>query len=311
MPVETLALTVFHCVVRHSSYAKAAEELGLSPSGISRIITRLEEQLGARLVQRTTRKLSLTEAGAAFHARTVQVLVDLTDAEEEIQQTTLRPRGHLRVSAPVVFGQYYIAPLLDQLLERYPELTIDLSLIDRMVDLVDEGLDLAIRIGSLSDSRLIARRLCTNHRVIVAAPSYLQRRGEPQHPLDLAEHDCLLFTGFARPREWRLIGPEGAISVNVNGRVASNNPAVLTASAKHGLGITFGATLLAGSALLSGELVRVLKDWEFEQTGIFAVYPSARQLSTKVRAAVDFLAENLQDPPQWDRDLAGRVPGFN
>jgi DNA-binding transcriptional LysR family regulator len=310
MASEILELTVFHCVVKHSSYAKAADELMLSPSGVSRIISRLEERLGARLVQRTTRKLSLTEAGAAFYARTAQILVDLADAEADVQETADRPRGNLRVSAPTVFGQLYISPLLGGLTERFPELTIDLSLMDRFADLVDEGIDLAIRIGQLADSRLIARRLCTNHRVLVAAPSYLAKRGTPTHPEQLAEHDCVLFTGFARPREWRVLGPGGPFVVNISGRVATNNVDALTTAAKQGLGITFGATMAAGPALLSGELVRVLCDYELEQTGIFAVYPSARQLSTKVRAVVDFLVEQLQDPPSWDRRLAGKVPGF-
>jgi len=309
MVTETLELTVFHCVVKHSSYAKAADELSLSPSGVSRIVSRLEERLGARLVQRTTRKLSLTEAGAAFHARTVQILVDLADAEAEVQETALRPRGKVRVSAPVVFGQSYVAPLLDQLLHSFPELTIELNLTDRFVDLIDEGMDLALRIGSLSDSRLIARRLCTNHRVLVASADYLARRGTPTHPSELSNHDCVMFTSFARPREWKLLGPDGPVTVNVSGRMASNNADVVASSAKRGHGITVGATLVVGRALASGELVRVLPEWEFESSALFAVYPSARQLSTKVRATVDFLAEHLKDPPSWDRQLVG-VPGF-
>src|SRR4051812_9792529 len=309
MVTETLELTVFHCVVKHSSYAKAADELSLSPSGVSRIVSRLEERLGARLVQRTTRKLSLTEAGAEFHARTVQILLDLADAEAEVQETALRPRGTLRLSAPVVFGQQFIAPLLDELLHAFPELNVQLSLTDRFVDLIDEGMDLAIRVGSLSDSRLIARRLCTNHRVLVASSTYLEHRGFPSHPSELVDHDCVLFTSLARPREWNLLGPDGPVTVNVSGRMASNNADVVASSAKRGHGITIGATLVVGPALLAGELVRVLSDWEFENTAIFAVYPSARQLSTKVRATVDFLAEHLKDPPSWDRLLVG-VPGF-
>lgn len=309
MVTETLELTVFHCVVKHSSYAKAADELSLSPSGVSRIVSRLEERLGARLVQRTTRKLSLTEAGAAFHARTVQILVDLADAEAEVQETALRPRGRIRVSVPVAFGQSFIAPLLDQLLHVYPELTVDLNLTDRFIDLIDEGMDLAIRIGSLSDSRLIARRLCTNHRVLVASADYLKKRGVPTHPSELSEHECVLFNSFARPREWKLLGPEGPVTVNISGRMASNNAGVVASSATRGHGITVGATVVVHQALRSGELLRVLPEWEFESTAIFAVYPSARQLSTKVRATVDFLAEHLKDPPSWDRLLVG-VPGF-
>ncbi len=310
MLTETQELRVFHCVVKHLSYAKAAEELALSPSGVSRIITRLEERLGIRLVQRTTRRLSLTEAGTAFHSRTSQILLDLAEAEAEVQQNALSPRGHLRVSAPVVFGQLYIAPLIPKLVARYPELSLELTLMDRFVDLIDEGLDLAIRIGSLADSRLIARRLCTNRRILVASTDYLERRGHPTHPEQLSDHECVLFTGFSRPREWKLLGPEGPVSATVTGRVATNNVDVLTQVAKSGQGITFGATLSVGPELLSGQLVRVLTEYEFESTSIFAVYPSARQLSTKVRATVDFLIDQLHDPPEWDRRLCGKVPGF-
>jgi DNA-binding transcriptional LysR family regulator len=215
------------------------------------------------------------------------------------------------MSAPVVFGMNFVTPMIGPLLSQYPELSIDLSLTDRMVDLVEEGLDLAIRIGALADSRLIARRLCTNHRILVAARGYLERHGTPLHPSELSDHDCILFTGFSRPREWRLLGPEGLVSLNVSGRVATSNVQVLAEAAKQGLGITMGATLSVGPALLSGELVRVLSDYEFETTAIFAVYPSARQLSTKVRAVVDFLADQVKDPPIWDRALFGKVPGFH
>jgi len=307
MATDTQELEVFHAVVRHASYAKAAEALDLSPSGVSRIVSRLEARLGARLVQRTTRKLSLTEAGKTFHARTAQVLVDLAEAEAEVLDVTLTPRGKLRVTAPVAFGQLHVAPLLPGLFARYPELSVDLSLVDRIVDLVDEGLDLALRIGTLADSRLIARRLCTNRRVLVAAAKYLKKRGTPRTPSDLTAHDCILFTGFTRPRDWHLVGPAGPVTVTVSGRLASNNIDVATRAAIEGLGVTMGATLSVGPALLSGQLVRVLPEYEFEATAIFAVYPSARQLSTKVRATLDFFSEELRDPPSWDRKLLGHV----
>ena len=185
MVTETQELVVFNCVVKHASYARAAEELSLSASGVSRIVTRMEERLGARLVQRTTRKLSLTEAGAAFHARTSQILTDLADAEAEVQKTALQPQGVLRVTAAVVFGHLYLAPMLGELLNQFPKLSLDLLLTNRFVDLIEEGMDLAIRIGQLADSRLIARRLCTNHRVLVASPSYIERWGMPERPEDL------------------------------------------------------------------------------------------------------------------------------
>jgi DNA-binding transcriptional LysR family regulator len=310
MPTETHELVAFHSVVKHSSFAKAAEELSLSPSGVSRIVTRLEERLGVRLVQRTTRSLSLTEAGAAFYARASQILADLLDAEAEVQKATATPRGNLRITASLLFGQLYIAPLLDEILALYPELAIDLTLTNRFVDIIDEGIDLAIRIGALSDSRLIARRLCANKRVLVASPQYLARRGVPKHPDELAEHEIVLYTGFARPREWKLIGPDGPVSVTLSGRISTNNIEVLADTAKKGLGITVGPTMSVNEALMSGELVRVLEDYEFEQSAIFAVYPSARQLSTKVRAVVDFLVGKFVDPPTWERMLAGKVGGF-
>jgi DNA-binding transcriptional LysR family regulator len=311
MPTETHELVAFHSVVKHSSFAKAADELSLSPSGVSRIVTRLEERLGVRLVQRTTRSLSLTEAGAAFYARASQILADLLDAEAEVQKATAQPRGNLRITASIGFGQLYITPLLELILERFPELSIELTLTNRFVDIIDEGIDLAIRIGALSDSRLIARRLCNNQRVLVASPSYLARRGVPSHPDELTEHDVVVFTGFAKAREWKLVGPDGTVNVAVSGRIATNNLDVLVHTAKKGLGITVGPTMSVNHALLSGELVRVLDQYEFEPSAIFAVYPSARQLSTKVRAVVDFLVEKFGDPPSWDRSLAGKVPGFS
>ena len=310
MLTDTQELLVFQAVAKHASYARAAEELGLSPSGVSRVVTRLEERLGARLVQRTTRKLSLTEAGAAFHARAIQILADLADAEAEVQSAVARPKGTLKVTASVMFGQLYLAPLLPELLEYFPELSVEMVLTNRFVDLIEEGIDLAIRIGSLADSRLVARRLCNNRRVLVAAPSYLERCGTPRTVEELARHQCVLFTGFARPSEWKLIGPKGPVTVSVNGRVATNNVESLTISAKQGLGITVGATLSVAPALLSGELVRVLSNYEFEPSAVFAVYPSARQLSTKTRAAVDFLAAKLADPTSWEQALRGKVPGF-
>jgi DNA-binding transcriptional LysR family regulator len=307
---ETQELLVFHAVVKHMSAAKAARELGLTPSGVSRVLSRLEERLGVRLLQRTTRKVSLTEEGAVFHSRTMQILNDLADAEAEMRKHAVQPRGNLRMTAPVVFGRLHLSPLLSKLLERHPELGVDLQLVDRFVDLIDEGLDLAIRVGSLPDSRLIARRLCANRRVLVASPAYVARRGVPQTPDELSDHDCLLFTGFSRPREWRLVGPEGPLSVTVSGRVATNNVDALCDAALGGQGVTMGATLQAWPYLRSGELVRVLPEYEFAPSAIFAVFPSARQLSTKVRAMVDFLGDEWTDPPRWDLELNGKVAGF-
>jgi len=311
MPIETQELSVFHCVVKHSSYAKAAEELSLSPSGVSRIVSRLEERLGVRLLQRTTRKLSLTEEGAGFHARTAQILLDLMEAEAQVQHTVLRPRGNLRLTTSVAFGQRYIVPLIPELMREFPELSLNLLLTDRFVDLIDEGVDLAIRIGTLGDSRLVARRLCINHRVLVASQRYLDRQGTPSTPEELSQHECLVFTGFSRPREWRLLGPGGPVTSSISGRLSSNNVDVLMNSAINGLGIAVAPTLSVAPALLRGDLVRVLTDHEFEPSAVFAIYPSNRQLPSKVRAVVDVLVDKLKDPPAWDRELVAGVPGFS
>ncbi|MFC6632723.1 LysR family transcriptional regulator [Microbulbifer taiwanensis] len=310
MPLDTSAIAVFASVVKHSNFARAAEEQGMTPSGVSRVISRLEEHLGVRLLQRSTRRLSLTETGSVFHQRALQILRDLDEAEAEASAASLQPRGLLRLNVPVVFGRQHIVPLLQPLREKYPEMSIELSLSDRFVDLIEEGMDLAVRIGALADSRLIARRLCANRRLLVASPDYLKRRGTPQTAADLDDHDCLVFTGLDRPYQWRLVGPEGPVAVAAAGPLVCNNGEVLTEAAKGGLGIALGATFSISSALLSGELVRVLPGYEFEPTAIHAIYPSTRQLSRKVRATVDFLASAFDGIPAWDSALRGRVPGF-
>jgi DNA-binding transcriptional LysR family regulator len=310
MPIETAPISVFVSVVKHKSFARAAEDHGMTPSGVSRTISRLEERLGVRLLQRSTRRLSLTEPGDVFFQRALQILRDLEEAETEATAINLQPGGVLKMNAPVVFGRQYIAPLLPILRARYPTLSVELTLSDRFVDLIEEGIDLAIRIGALQDSRLIARRLCGNRRLLVASPDYLQHHGTPTVPADLATHDCLIFTALDRPNHWRLTGPDGPVNIAANGPVTSNNGEALTEAAKGGLGIALGATFSISGALLSGELTRVLPDYEFEPTAVHAIYPSNRLLSRKVRATVDFLAAAFSDPPEWDQVLQGKVPGF-
>lgn len=310
MTSEASDLRVLHCVVKYSSYSQAAKELGMTPSGVSRVVSRLEERLGVRLLQRTTRRLSLTEAGTIYHERISQILLDLADAEAAVQKTSVSPRGKLRVTAPVAFGHYYLVPLLAELASLHPELSIELLLLDRFVDLVEEGVDLALRIGNLQDSGMIARRLCTNNRILVAAPSYLRKRGKPKTPDALKSHSCALYTGFDKPSQWRLCNGTERTTVLVTGGFSSNSPQALASFAEHGGGITLGATVVVERALQSGSLVRVLPEWSFDPTGIYAVYPSAKQVTSKVRAAVDFLASKLSNPPLWEAELQGKVPGF-
>jgi DNA-binding transcriptional LysR family regulator len=307
---EILELKVLHCLVQQLSWAKAAVELGLTPEDIAQIMTRLEQRLGVALIDRSSETVLLTEAGSAFHARTGQALDELAKAEAAVTSAEVQPIGKVRISAPVVLGQAYIAPLIRQLRQRYPELSIELSLMDRFVDLIHEQVDLAIRAGSPFDSRLSSRRLCKNRRVLVASPDYLKQHGTPQTPEDLSSHECVLFTGFANSREWRLTGPNGTITLSVSGMLSSNNGYVLNTLAEQSLGITFGATLSLAPSLLAGRLVRVLSPYEMEETAIFAVYPATERLPTKVAAVVDFFAEQLTDPPIWDRQLVGKAPGF-
>lgn len=307
---EIQELKVLHSLVKQLSWTKAAAELSLTRPELTEILTRLEERLGVTLLQRGTEGVVLTEAGIAFHARTGKALDELAKAEAALKHAEVQPVGKIRLSVPVVLGQAYVVPLIGRLRTRYPELAIELSLMDRFVDLVHEEVDLAIRVGSPFDARLSARRLCKNRRVLVASPDYLKRHGTPGTPDDLRSHDCILFTSAANPSEWRVTGPDGTVSVAVSGMLSSNNGSVLNSLAEQGLGITFGATLAVTQALLEGRLVRVLNQYEMEETAIFAVYPSTSRLPTKVAAVVDFFAEQLTDPPIWDRQLLGRAPGF-
>jgi DNA-binding transcriptional LysR family regulator len=296
-------LMVFHAVVKHESFAAAAAELRLTASGVSRVVTRLETRLGTALFERTTRRLSLTPAGTVFRNRTEHLLRELTTAELEVQQAAVEPTGTLRLGAPVPFGQAYLAPLIGALLARHSALSVELILQDGINDLVEEGIDLVVRIGLLKDSRLVARRLCSNRRILVASPAYLDMHGTPEKPEDLANHVCLPCTYMVRPNEWRLLGPNGAARVSIGGGLASNNVGVLVAAAEAGHGISMGPTQSVARALASGRLSRVLPGWEFERTAIYALYPSRRQLSAKVRATVDFLSEHFTDPPPWDAGL--------
>lgn len=310
MPLETHALAVFVSVVKHGNFVRAAADNALTASGVSRVISRLEEQLGVRLLQRSTRRLSLTETGALFYERVVQILKDLEEAEIEASADGLQPQGLLRLNVPVVFGRQHIAPLLPALREAYPAMSVELTLSDQYVDLIDEGVDMAIRIGALNDSRLIARRLCANRRLLVASPDYITRHGEPLCAADLEHHECLIFTALERSHQWSLVGPEGPVTFSPKGSLISNNGEALTEAAKRGAGIALGATFSIADALLSGELVRVLPGYEFEATAIYAIYPSTRQLSGKVRASVDFLAKMLAGPPSWDKRLEQKLGGF-
>ncbi|MDH3595666.1 MAG: LysR family transcriptional regulator [Rhodospirillales bacterium] len=298
------AMAVFARVVETESFTRAAEELRLSKSAVSKQVSRLEDRLGVRLLNRTTRRLSLTEAGAAFYGGCQKTLSEAEAAEQAVTHLAMAPRGVLRVAAPMSFGFQHVGPALPDFLSACPELTLDLALNDRMVDLVEEGYDVAIRIGVLADSSLVARRLAPSRLVLCAAPGYLAERGRPAAPEDLARHDCASYSYRTAGPEWRFRGPDGLHRVKVSGRLAVNNGDVLLAAALGGLGVVMLPSFIAGGGLRAGGLVRVLPDWRVaEEANVYAVYPASRNLSPKVRVFVDFLAARFGEPPYWDEGI--------
>jgi DNA-binding transcriptional LysR family regulator len=284
-------LETFVAVVEAGSFTQAASRMGRSKAGVSRQIKQLEARLGAQLLHRTTRSLSLTEAGSTLYERSAPALADLHDAESAAIEHQVKPQGKLRVSMPVAFGRYIAAGPLLELAELYPSLEIDLSLSDRFVDLVGGGFDLAVRIGDLSDSSLIARRAGSTRRMVCASPSYLEGRPDISEPADLLQHDCLLYSQQATGSAWRFAGGQ---TVNVRGRIRSDSGEALHIAAVKGKGVAWLPDFYIRHDLDAGRLVTLLDGFESEPLGIWLLYPHRRHLSLKVRIAVDHLAERLE-----------------
>ncbi|MEM7226823.1 MAG: LysR family transcriptional regulator [Pseudomonadota bacterium] len=288
------AVRFFTEVAERESFSGAARALGTSKSAVSKQVGRLEEELGARLLNRTTRRVSLTEAGQAFYQGALDALAAAEAARGVVTHLSEAPRGRLRISAPVSFSLKHLSPLLADFMARYPEIALELTLNDRRVDLVEEGFDLAIRIGVLDDSSLIARKLAPVEMLLCAAPAYLKRRGMPAGPKALADHDCLIYTYGSSPGHWRFEGPGGASAVKVTGRLEVNNGDLLRSAALAGAGIVLLPDFIVGADVASGALQRVLGEWTCpSQSAVYALYPSSRQLSPKVRVCIDYLAERL------------------
>jgi DNA-binding transcriptional LysR family regulator len=302
-------MAIFARVVEAQSFTAAAAQLGMSRSAVSKAIAGLEDRLGARLLNRTTRRLALTEVGQGFYERCARIVAEAEEADLAVSRLQVAPRGTLRLSAPVSFGNLHLAPALPDFMRRYPELRVEIDLADRTIDLLDEGYDLALRIGALPDSSLIARRLADNHMVLCAAPSYWQRRGRPHEPRDLAGHACITYAYQRNPSEWPFAGPGGPFTVRVDGPLRSNNGDLSLAMALAGLGVVVVPRFLCGSHLADGRLEPVLQDWMPPPTGIHAVYPHGRHLSAKVRAFVDFLVERLGPQPAWATAQTGHRRG--
>ncbi len=296
-------MTVFVRAVERRGFSAAARQLGLTPSAVSKQIARLEDRLGARLFHRTTRRLGLTQEGRAFYERCVGILSEVEQAEEAVSELRGRVRGTLRVVSVAAFTRAQLLPLLPEFMLRHPELRLELELSERSVDLIDEGVDVALRLSEqMNEESLVARKLFTNRRLICAAPSYLQRYGTPQTPEDLLKHNCLTHSSVAHFNDWEFAGPEGTRVLHVSGNFEANRAAAIQQAVVAGIGVARLAEFLVGHDINAGRLVALLTDYVHDQSSLMVVYPHRRHLSTKVRAFVDFLVEKFTPVPPWERD---------
>ncbi len=287
------AMQAFVKVVELGSFSAAADQLDLSKSAVSKMVRGLEDHLGARLLNRTTRRLGLTEAGGRYVEEVGRILADLAEIEAATAEQRAVPRGRLKVNAPMSFGLLHLAPLLPGLLQAYPELTVDLTLNDRVVDLIDEGFDVALRIGRLRDSSLIARKLCEVDVILVASPEYVSTAAPLQRAGDLARHHALLYAYGPLRDEWRLEVDGEVVDVPVRGRLRANNGEVLARAAVDGLGIALVPDFIAQPHLARGGLVRVLTSVSGGRLPVHALYPGNRHPLAKLTAFVDYLKRHL------------------
>ncbi|WP_374309718.1 LysR family transcriptional regulator [Dongia sp.] len=294
-------MEAFVKVAETKSFSEAARRLRSSKSLVSRQISALEAELGVRLLQRTTRSLTLTEEGRTYHAEVTRILADIELANAAVTQSKVAPRGRLRVSAPMSFGILHLAPILPRFLARFPEVELDLSLNDRYVDLIDEGFDLSIRVGRLAESSLVARRLAPFRMILCASPDYLSRHGTPKVPEELKQHQCLCYSTNSLTPEWRLQKPDGSPwPVQIAGHLHANNGDVLRVAAIEGAGIAYLPSFIVGADLQAATLVSLMPDFVPQDAAIYAVYPNSRHLSPKVRAFIDFMLELFGPRPRWD-----------
>lgn len=295
------SMTIFVAVVKNEGFTPAAEKIGLSRAQVSKSVMQLEAHLGTRLLNRTTRRVSLTDTGRIYYERCKAILHDVEEIENIAGDQNSRPHGRLSLSAPTSFGILHLQDALPQYLKKYPEIQLSLSLADRFIDVVAEGFDLVIRIAELEDSSLVARKIAPCNRVLCASPDYLKQQGKPKVPQDLANHHCLIYSNELKPDTWVLHGPNGTESIKVNGPVCADNGDILKAAAVSGLGITLLPTFIVGPELLAGRLEQVLPDYHPPEISIYAVFPSRRYLSAKVRTFIDFLSAFYGDNPSWDQ----------
>lgn len=287
---------MFIAVMETGSFAAAALRLNTSSGQASKLVARLEQDLGVRLINRTTRALSPTEVGQSYYQRIRGILEDLDGLDDEVRTRGTTPRGRLKLTAPLTFGTLRLVPALNDFALRYPLIELDVSFTDRMVNLVDEGFDAAIRAGWVGDSSLIGRKLASMGTRVVASEGYLAHHGTPTHPLDLREHACVLDSNFRDPGQWRFAEGGEAFTVPVTGRLRYSNAEACLNAAVMGLGLANVPDFVCSGALAMGRVRAVLTKFEVEPGGIWAIYPPGRHLAAKVRVLVDFLAERFQTP---------------
>lgn len=304
-------IRAFLAVADEGGFAPAARKNGVATSSLTRQVDALETYLSTILLNRSTRSVTLTPAGEDYYLQATRIVADLEEANRGMTEREGRPRGLLRVSLPVAFARLHIAPIIPAFLAAYPDVELDLIMTDAMVNLVEERIDVAIRLGSLESSTLIARRLAPHRRLVCASPAYLETRGEPVSPSDLSRHECLTFSYASGNRTWRFVKSGREEQVRVRGAVRANHSETLREVALSGLGLLLMPTWLVGADIAAGRLRQVLPDWEAQvgrasasassDSGVHAVYLADRRSSARLRAFVDFLAESFGSPPYWDR----------
>lgn len=296
-------IATFVSVVEAGSFTAAAEKLGLSRAAVSKSVSRLEYRLGARLLNRTTRTLSMTEAGATLFHRSRQGLAEIEEAALEVNHLQSEPRGTLRISGPVYFGARHLAPVLSEYLATHPAVEAHVQLDDHLIDIVEEGFDLAVRVTVLEDSSLVSRRLAPCRSVVCASPDYWSRNGVPTRPEDLVTHNCFIYSNLPSPNIWRFLDSGGdEVAVQVRGNLRFNNTEMACAAVLQGIGVVQVPTFYIGNELGEGSLVPVLTEYRVpREASVYAVYPAREHLPPKVRSFIDLLAKRFGPEPYWDR----------
>lgn len=294
-------MMIFAQVVSSGSFSRAAEEMGMSKSSVSKKVSYLEDRLGVRLLNRTTRKLSLTEIGQVFYERCARIMSEAEEAELAITRLQDEARGHLRLSAPVSFGIRHLGTPLAEFMRQYPDVTLDVALNDRFVDIVDEGYDLAIRIGQLPDSSLIAKKIGESRMICAASKDYWDQKGRPAHPDDLLRHDCISYSLSRLAGQWLFNDTSKPHPVRLKAKIEVNNGDIACEMAANGAGVVMSPAFICGHLIAEGQLESVLEDFECEPINIYAVYPHNRHLSAKVRLFVDYLKGWLERSRRWER----------